>query len=53
MFSRHFNDPAADSYFTKRKWGELFLALLLLFVCARIQPLDTEHVKCLVAVASS
>lgn len=23
MFSRHFNDPAADSYFTKRKWGEL------------------------------
>ncbi|KAM9333220.1 PAN2-PAN3 deadenylation complex subunit PAN3 isoform 3-T3 [Pholidichthys leucotaenia] len=21
MFSRHFNDPAADSYFTKRKWG--------------------------------
>lgn len=22
MFSRHFNDPAADSYFTKRKWGE-------------------------------
>lgn len=25
MFSRHFNDPAADSYFTKRKWGELIL----------------------------
>lgn len=25
MFSRHFNDPAADSYFTKRKWGESFL----------------------------
>lgn len=23
MYSRHFNDPAADSYFTKRKWGEL------------------------------
>ncbi|XDV47491.1 hypothetical protein PO909_017106 [Leuciscus waleckii] len=22
MFSRHFNDPAADSYFTKRKWGQ-------------------------------
>lgn len=22
MYSRHFNDPAADSYFTKRKWGE-------------------------------
>lgn len=27
MFSRHFNDPAADSYFTKRKWGEFFLPL--------------------------
>ena len=25
MFSRHFNDPAADSYFTKRKWGEFVL----------------------------
>ncbi|XP_040023471.2 PAN2-PAN3 deadenylation complex subunit PAN3 isoform X2 [Gasterosteus aculeatus] len=23
MFGRHFSDPAADSYFTKRKWGEL------------------------------
>ncbi|XP_037312219.2 PAN2-PAN3 deadenylation complex subunit PAN3 isoform X3 [Pungitius pungitius] len=23
MFGRHFNDPAADSFFTKRKWGEL------------------------------
>uniref|UniRef100_A0A3B3BMA1 PAN2-PAN3 deadenylation complex subunit PAN3 n=1 Tax=Oryzias melastigma TaxID=30732 RepID=A0A3B3BMA1_ORYME len=22
MFSRHFNDPSADSYFTKRKWGQ-------------------------------
>lgn len=35
MFSRHFNDPAADSYFTKRKWGEFFffLAQLFLFVC--------------------
>ncbi|CAB1341004.1 unnamed protein product [Coregonus sp. 'balchen'] len=22
MFSRHFNDPTADSYFTKRKWGQ-------------------------------
>ncbi|XP_052452326.1 PAN2-PAN3 deadenylation complex subunit PAN3 isoform X2 [Carassius gibelio] len=22
LFSRHFNDPAADSYFTKRKWGQ-------------------------------
>lgn len=22
MFSRHFNDPSADSYFTKRKWGK-------------------------------
>jgi hypothetical protein len=22
MFSRHFNDPTADSYFTKRKWGK-------------------------------
>ncbi|XP_046879489.1 PAN2-PAN3 deadenylation complex subunit PAN3 isoform X2 [Hypomesus transpacificus] len=22
MFSRHFIDPAADSYFTKRKWGQ-------------------------------
>ncbi|XP_053268690.1 PAN2-PAN3 deadenylation complex subunit PAN3 isoform X1 [Pleuronectes platessa] len=22
MFGRHFNDPAADSYFTKRKWGQ-------------------------------
>eukprot|EP00066_Takifugu_rubripes_P016918 XP_011606184.1 PREDICTED: PAB-dependent poly(A)-specific ribonuclease subunit PAN3 isoform X1 [Takifugu rubripes] len=22
MYSRHFNDPAADSYFTKRKWGQ-------------------------------
>uniref|UniRef100_A0A4W5JPY3 PAN2-PAN3 deadenylation complex subunit PAN3 n=1 Tax=Hucho hucho TaxID=62062 RepID=A0A4W5JPY3_9TELE len=22
MFNRHFNDPAADSYFTKRKWGQ-------------------------------
>ncbi|KAI5627450.1 PAB-dependent poly(A)-specific ribonuclease subunit PAN3 [Silurus asotus] len=21
MYSRHFNDPTADSYFTKRKWG--------------------------------
>ncbi|XP_066555063.1 PAN2-PAN3 deadenylation complex subunit PAN3 isoform X1 [Amia ocellicauda] len=21
MFSRHFNDPSADSYFTKRKWA--------------------------------
>lgn len=27
MFSRHFNDPAADSYFTKRKWGELVFSL--------------------------
>uniref|UniRef100_A0A6Q2ZDL7 C3H1-type domain-containing protein n=1 Tax=Esox lucius TaxID=8010 RepID=A0A6Q2ZDL7_ESOLU len=22
MFSRHFNDPTTDSYFTKRKWGQ-------------------------------
>uniref|UniRef100_A0A8C3Y5G5 PAN2-PAN3 deadenylation complex subunit PAN3 n=1 Tax=Catharus ustulatus TaxID=91951 RepID=A0A8C3Y5G5_CATUS len=22
MMSRHFNDPSADSYFTKRKWGQ-------------------------------
>ncbi|KAL6462801.1 hypothetical protein MHYP_G00292230 [Metynnis hypsauchen] len=22
MYSRHFNDPTADSYFTKRKWGQ-------------------------------
>ncbi|XP_071400126.1 PAN2-PAN3 deadenylation complex subunit PAN3 [Centroberyx affinis] len=22
MFSRHFNDPTADSFFTKRKWGQ-------------------------------
>ncbi|XP_077480481.1 PAN2-PAN3 deadenylation complex subunit PAN3 [Stigmatopora argus] len=22
MFSRHFNDPGADSFFTKRKWGQ-------------------------------
>uniref|UniRef100_A0A667XQB2 PAN2-PAN3 deadenylation complex subunit PAN3 n=1 Tax=Myripristis murdjan TaxID=586833 RepID=A0A667XQB2_9TELE len=22
MFNRHFNDPTADSYFTKRKWGQ-------------------------------
>ncbi len=46
---------AADSYFTKRKWGKFFLALLFLFVCVcvRMQPLDTEYVKCLVAVASS
>lgn len=27
MFSRHFNDPAADSYFTKRKWGEFVFSL--------------------------
>lgn len=26
MYSRHFNDPAADSYFTKRKWGELLFS---------------------------
>lgn len=25
MYSRHFNDPTADSYFTKRKWGEFLL----------------------------
>ena len=30
MFSRHFNDPAADSYFTKRKWGEFVLPPFLL-----------------------
>lgn len=30
MFSRHFNDPAADSYFTKRKWGELVFPSFLL-----------------------
>lgn len=28
MYSRHFNDPAADSYFTKRKWGELLFSSL-------------------------
>lgn len=28
MYSRHFNDPAADSYFTKRKWGELSVSSL-------------------------
>lgn len=22
MMSRHFNDPNADAYFTKRKWGK-------------------------------
>lgn len=22
MMSRHFNDPSADAYFTKRKWGK-------------------------------
>uniref|UniRef100_A0AAV2L729 PAN2-PAN3 deadenylation complex subunit PAN3 n=1 Tax=Knipowitschia caucasica TaxID=637954 RepID=A0AAV2L729_KNICA len=22
MYSRHFNDPTADSFFTKRKWGQ-------------------------------
>lgn len=22
MMSRHFNDPNADGYFTKRKWGK-------------------------------
>lgn len=27
MFSRHFNDPAADSYFTKRKWGGFVFSL--------------------------
>lgn len=26
MFNRHFNDPTADSYFTKRKWGESILS---------------------------
>lgn len=31
MYSRHFNDPAADSYFTKRKWGELPFSTHLLF----------------------
>lgn len=36
MFSRHFNDPAADSYFTKRKWGELVFPSFLLH--AEIDP---------------
>ncbi|CDQ82646.1 unnamed protein product [Oncorhynchus mykiss] len=33
MFSRHFNDPTADSYFTKRKWGESFSISLTLAPC--------------------
>ena len=25
MMSRHFNDPNADAYFTKRKWGKAMM----------------------------
>lgn len=36
LMSRHFNDPNADAYFTKRKWGkkEMRASFILISVSA-------------------
>lgn len=33
MMSRHFNDPNADAYFTKRKWGKRDVSRLCFDAC--------------------